>query len=186
MKRYTPYLLPLLVLGVVFFLVVRWYNQRVQRVEDSLFAEGIEIENLSEEEAQSLQSAGDFEMVELEPASAESSVSGSIRYHIDDERVRFTVTLDETEDTDAEYSVWLKEVDGAALRQAFNLEEQKGGLLGSAALPSDLLPFEVLVTDQALLTASDLSGVLLRAIIEAPEAEVMEGETTDLEMEIEE
>ncbi|MFZ1721742.1 MAG: hypothetical protein WAU07_04505 [Microgenomates group bacterium] len=182
MKRYTPYLLPLLVLGVVFFLVVRWYNQRVQRVEDSLFAEGIEIENLSQEEAQSLQSAGDFEMVELEPASAESSVSGTIRYHIDDERVRFTVSLDEAE-SNAEYSVWLKEVGGVALRQAFTLESHKGGLLGSAALPANLLPFEVLVTDQALLTASDLSGVLLRATIEAEDDAAMEEETSELELE---
>lgn len=186
MKRYTPYILPLLVVGVVFFLVVRWYNQRSQQVDDSLFAEGVEIENLSEEEAQNLQSTNDFELVELEPASEESSVSGSVRYDVDEERVRFTVSvLDEAEDP-ADYTVWLKEVGGQALRQAFALEMKKGGMIGSASLPADLLPFEVLVTDEAMLRADDLSGVVLKGVLEAPDMEMDATEGQSLEMMLEE
>ena len=50
MKKYTPYIFPLVVLSVVFLLVFRWYSMRTDRLETDLFAEGVEIENLSEDE----------------------------------------------------------------------------------------------------------------------------------------
>ncbi len=68
MKRFTPYIFPLVVLLVIFFLVYRWYSLRSQqRAEDAEFGEGIQIENLSEEEAANVVTGvGDVETAPLE------------------------------------------------------------------------------------------------------------------------
>lgn len=70
MKKYTPYILPLIVIAVVFILVYRWYNMRTERMTSSLLDEGVIIENLSEEElAETLNEAGDFKTIELKPVT---------------------------------------------------------------------------------------------------------------------
>ncbi len=167
MKKYTPYIFPLVVVGVVFLLVFRWYNMRTQQAEEQLFGEGVQIENLSETEVQAaLSGVGDFETVEL---VGSATASGEIKYEVRDERVRFTVSA-QLPENEGPYQVWLKEVNGDGERLAFTLEEGKGGLIGSAALPSNLLPFEVLVTDQAVVP-TESGQVLLRGTISAQEAE---------------
>ncbi len=173
MKKYTPYIFPLVVLSVVFLLVFRWYSMRTQRLEQNLFAEGVEIENLSEEElVKSISGVGDYDSVELNSASEDSQ--GVVRYEIKDEKVRFSVMANLPESNN-EYRVWLKEVDGESMREVFSLASGKGGYIGSAALPSELLPFEIIVSQEA--TAEDAKNMnILNGVIEA------EG---SLEMEIE-
>jgi hypothetical protein len=163
MKKYTPYIFPLIVLAIVFFLIFRWYNLRTQRVSNDLFGEGVQIENLTEADLETvLNGIRDVSRVELE--SEAEGARGEIRYEISDERVRFTVSA-ALPQTDEGYQVWLKEADGDRRRLAFGLEEGKGGYLGSAALSADLLPFEVVVTRNVPQVEDELEEVVLRGTI---------------------
>jgi len=166
MKKYTPYIFPLVVLSVVFLLVFRWYSMRTERLDQDLFAEGIEIENLSESElAESVSGVGDYINVDLASQTADSQ--GVVRYEIKDEKIRFSVMAN-LPNVDGDYRVWLKEVDGEAMREVFPLTFGKGGYVGSAALPSELLPFEIIVSEEP--NAADvLETNILRGIIETPE-----------------
>lgn len=166
MKKYTPYIFPLVVLSVVFLLVFRWYGMRTSRLDQDLFAEGIEIENLSEDElAESINGVGDYDSVEL--TSESDDAQGVVRYEIKDEKVRFSVMANLPE-SDQDYRVWLKEVDGDAIREVFALTPGKGGYVGSAALPAELLPFEVIVSEE--LDAVDATETsVLRGVIEVEE-----------------
>jgi len=166
MKKYTPYIFPLVVLSVVFLLVFRWYSMRTERLDQDLFAEGIEIENLSEAElAESVSGAGDYMSTNL--VSADEDSQGTIRYEIKDGKVRFSVIAN-LPNVDANYKVWLKEVDGEAMREVFSLTFGKGGHVGSAAIPSELLPFEIIVSDKDNATDA-LEENILRGMIEVPE-----------------
>lgn len=173
MKRFTPYIFPLIVLAIVFFLVYRWYSMRSKRSADnSDYGEGIQIENLSDTEASSvLRGAGDFEttpMEKTENSSTEVTGNGSIRYEIKDGKVRFSVAaaLPEPEEP---YHVWIRTQDGDNLTKAFDLEMGKGGYMGTAAVNEDLLPLEVIVSEAG--DKSDvLNSVILRGIVEKKEA----------------
>ena len=171
MKKYTPYLLPLIVLSVVFFLVFRWYNTRTERQQADLFGEGVQIENLTDEELQeTLSGAGDLETVQLEqvePESAPEVAEGVIRYEIIEDRARFSVVASLPIDAD-NYQVWLRDANGENTRHAFSLAERKGGLIGSASIPVDQLPVEVLVTRGS---SDEMGSVLMRGMLEAPAAE---------------
>jgi len=168
MQKYTSYIFPLMVLSVVFFLVYRWYNLKTERLDQNLFAEGVQIENLSEEElVNSLNGVGDYTTVELDAKDEETK--GVVRYEVKDGEIRFSVmaNLPETED---EYSVWLKEVGGEAMREVFSLKFAKGGYVGSAILPLELSPFEVIVStkDNSLDVLKDN---LLQGIVEVQDKE---------------
>jgi hypothetical protein len=164
MKKYTPYVLPLAVLAVVFLLVFRWYNTRTEPLsEETLFGEGVEIENLTDAEAQeAISGAGDFETVAME---AQDGTAGSVRYEVEDNKVKFSVIGNLPDPESGTYYVWLKDVDSDSMRQAFTLELGKGGYVGSAALSADLLPFEVIVSDESEAEKA-LQDVVLRAVVE--------------------
>ncbi len=184
MKKYSPYLLPLIVLSVVFFLVFRWYNERSERLQNDLFGEGIQIENLSEEELQdTLGGTANLRTVELEPAAPEvdedgegdtaqeaAFADGVIRYESLEDRVRFSViaTLPMTGES---YQVFLREVDTDNVRFAFTLTPRKGGFIGTASIPQSNLPVEVLVTRGG---TSQPGAVLLRGTLEADQVEEVE------------
>jgi hypothetical protein len=168
MKKYTPYVFPLIVISVVFLLVFRWYNLRSDLVEYDLLGEGIEIENLSEEEASRFsQGVADFESVNLEGANPDNS--GIVRYEIEGDIVRFSVEANLPE-SGREYRVWLRSLDGKAMREAFVLSPAKGGYLGNATLPAELLPFEIIVSDLETAREVDENG-LLRGVIDSSQAE---------------
>ena len=176
MKRYTPYIFPLVVLGIIFMLVFRWYTLKSERSEYALLGEGVEIENLSQEEmVNSIQGVGDYETVELNSENPDNS--GVVRYEVKDDKVRFSVMANLPEPT-TEYNVWLRSTDGTAMREVFTLVEGKGGYIGSAALPSDLLPFEVIISEAS--EAESVNGnYLLRGVVIVPEkapVEVLKGE----------
>jgi hypothetical protein len=190
MKKYTPYILPLIVIAVVFILVFRWYNMRNDRMTSSLLEEGVVIENLSEEELQeTLDEAGDYETVQLQPvapaAEEEESMSdpettdegdkvelsetgqGVIRYDIQDDRVRFSVIGTFPESSEP-YQAFLRDVDGTVTRHAFTLEERKGGLVGSAAISVDVLPVEVIIARGG---TQEPGEIVLMGKLEAPATE---------------
>lgn len=178
MKKYTPYIFPLVVLGIIFMLVFRWYTLRAERSEYALLGEGVEIENLSQDEmVKSIQGVGDYESVDLEAADPEGTDKGVFRYELRDDKVRFSVMANLPEPT-SEYHVWLRSTDGTAIRKVFTLVEGKGGYLGSAALPAELLPFEVIVTETSDEKMVDEDYVLRGTVEEDDDAtvEVLEKE----------
>lgn len=167
MKKYTPYILPLVVIAVVFVLVYRWYSMRTERMTSSLLEEGVIIENLSEEELQeTLGEASDFQTVNLTPVTpsptaeatpAEGETAtpsptaemtelgeGVIRYDIDGDRLRFSV-IAQFPESEESYQVFLRDIDGTVTRHAFTLDLQKGGYIGSAAVSAEILPVDVIV-----------------------------------------
>lgn len=184
MKKYTPYVFPLVVLGIIFMLVFRWYTLRAERSEYALLGEGVEIENLSQDEmVKSIRGTGDYDSVELMAADPEAGEnSGVVRYELKDDKVRFSVLANLPEPT-SEYRVWLKSEDGVAMREVFTLTEGKGGYIGSAALPSELLPFEMIVSENSEAKMAD-ENYILRGKIEAEEGseETMEVEVLEEEL----
>ena len=171
MKKYTPYIFPGLVFLLVFFLVFRWFQLR-NNADELNFSEGIEIENLSQEEQQSvLSGVGDYSTVSLEPEEVQENsdemtdepVGGVVRYAIEDGKVRFSVIVNAV---DAQYTVWLRDPDTEELSRAFSLVPGKGGLVGSAALSTDLLPVEVVVSESDDKTKA-LESVVLRGMIKS-------------------
>jgi hypothetical protein len=182
MKKYTPYVFPLIVLGIIFMLVFRWYTLKSERSEYALLGEGVEIENLSQDElVKSITGAGDYNSVDLiaaEPESEENQgLEGVVRYELKDDKVRFSVLANLPEPT-TEYRVWLKSEDGESMREVFILTEGKGGYIGSAALPSELLPFEMIISENAEAKDAD-EDYVLRGKIESDEkieVEVLEEE----------
>lgn len=157
MKKYSPYILPAIVMGVVLLLVFRWYSNRTQPVsQGELFGEGVQIEDLSDTEAREVMTstANTINTVQLEPGDEAGDGLAMVRYELKDDKVRFSVIAN-VESSDEPYQVWLKEVGGDSMRKAFVLESGKGGYVGSAALPANLLPFEVVVS-----TATDAVNAL--------------------------
>lgn len=175
MKKYTPYILPLIVILVVFVLIYRWYDMRTERMTSSLLDEGVVIENLSEDELQkTLSEASDFATVEMTPVKPEGGSEAKdedeklsdavIRYDVSDGKLKFSV-IGTFPESSEEYQVFLRDLNDTVTRHAFTLEDRKGGLVGSASVSADVLPVEVIVARGG----SDKPGeIVLRGTIEAP------------------
>lgn len=168
MQKISPYIFPLIVTAIVFFLVYRWFDARGDITDTLDYGEGIEIENLSESEATDiLQGVGDLETAELEaPEAAEPGAEpsrGTIRYEIAEDRVRFSISA-ALPDATQTYRAWIRTVGEDNLTEAFILTEGKAGYIGSAAVSAELLPLEVVLSTAA--TREDaLDQVILRGII---------------------
>lgn len=169
MKKFSPYIFPALVVLLVVFLITRWYDRR-GTISD--YGEGIQIENLSEEElTDALTGVGDYTTLPLEKtatdtASLTGSDTGLLRYEIEMDKVKLSVILAEY-NLDNSYYVWLLPDGADKPQQAFVLTEGKGGLIGSGAFSVDQLPVEVLITKGSGLGV-DQTNVVLKGKIEAP------------------
>ncbi len=165
LKQFLPFVFPTAAIILVIILAFRWYRLRSEQIgKISEFAQGVEIEDLTETERQtSLSGVKDVERVDLE--SEQESALGEIRYEISDEKVKFSVAATLPEEEVAQYQVWLKEVDGKAIRKAFALEMLKGGYTGSAAISAETLPFEVVVSKE-MVDDNLMEQVLLRGVLE--------------------
>lgn len=176
MKKFQPYIFPAVALLIVIFLLYRWYDMRNgQATRPIEFGEGVEIENLSQTELGSvLRGAEDVQTIELQPenqADAETTAAGVIRYDVEDDKIRFSVMAELPELAQGAYQVWLKEIGGNGIRKAFSLEPGKGGMTGSAAVSTELLPFEVVVSKEENVADDTLESILLKGMIEqTPEA----------------
>jgi hypothetical protein len=162
-------LLPLLVVASAVILSGCSLPNPFNRGEDqqaSDYGSGIKIEELSQEKKDAfLQTPQkDLETVRLEAPNTTQPASGSgmIRYQYTDQGANFLVTTD-LDTTQAPYTVWLRSGDKDNLTLAFKLAEGKGGAWGSAFVPADQLPVEVIVsssdskanvTDQTMLQAT--------------------------------
>lgn len=172
MNKLTPYIFPALVVIIVVFLITRWYDRRG---EISDYGEGIEIENLSEEELSDvLSGVGDYTTVPLEevvpqvtdsadpdtqePASAQP-LNGVLRYEIEGSRVKLSVIASGAENDN--YYVWLQPEGTTEPKQAFALTEGKGGLIGSGAFSVEQLPVDVMIT-RGMSLDEDMGNVVLK------------------------
>jgi hypothetical protein len=161
MQKIYPYIFPAIALVFVIFLVFRWYNLRTQEGDISPFGEGVEIENLSQEEAERvLKGSGDFKTVGL----IGDDFVGQVRYEVRDSKVRFSVTANLPVLEKGAYQVWLKEVGGDFKSKAFTLDYGKAGYVGSAAINKDSLPFEVIVS-QEQMSDNILEEELLKGVV---------------------
>lgn len=178
MKRFTPYIFPLIVLAIVFFLVYRWYSMRSKPTDISNTGEGIEIENLSDTDAKSImRGAGDFKTAPMEKGDQSAAESmGSIRYEVKDGKVRFSVSADLPQ-SETQYTVWVRKAGTTNLTNAFTLEMGKGGYIGTAAVSADLLPLEVVVTKTSNKDDA-MNQVVLKGVIDKqPDASGAESAT---------
>ncbi|MFH2022401.1 MAG: hypothetical protein ABIJ33_03980 [Patescibacteria group bacterium] len=170
MKKYSSYVLPAVIVLFAFSLIFRWAKGR-QLADQSLseYGEGIKIEDLTAGELSDvIKGVGDFETVELEqsPEVAETLGTGMIRYEIKDDKVKLSVLANLAKPEASLYQVWLRTLDDSTLQRIFILEENKGGYMGSAAVPAEFLPFEVIVSREQQ-TDSKLEAVILRGTIPA-------------------
>lgn len=166
MKKFLPFALPAVALLIVGFLIWRWYSDQTTRPtgEISQFAEGVEIENLSDQASLAPnRGVTDYKTAELR-AEDGATAAGQIRYELVDDRVRFTVMATLPELSAGEYQVWLKDPNGEAIRKAFSLIADKGGWMGSAAISAETLPFEVIVSKEER-PDNTIETILLRGLI---------------------
>lgn len=160
MKKFVPFIFPLIALVIVIFLAYRWYsmNTPANKGEISDFGEGVTIENLSEDtQAAIIKGSPDLKTAAL---SGEGEVNGEVRYEIKDGKVRFTVMAELPKSGTGGYQVWLNKVGGSQRQKAFELVPGKGGYIGSAAIDEALLPFEVNVTKPGATSAAPGETVL--------------------------
>ncbi len=165
MKKFIPFIFPAAAAAIVLLLAFRWYSMKTNQPDEnqSLFTEGVQIENLTESEIESVvKGTGDYKSIQM--SAEDEGAMGDIRYEIKDGKVVLSVmaTLDDM--ADGQYQVWFKEVAGDAIRKAFVLEMNKGGYMGSASVPSDVLPFEVLVSKE-MNNDDQMEELLLKAVI---------------------
>ncbi len=167
LKKLLPFIFPTAAIVLVIILGVRWFRLRQERTgQISEFAEGIEIEDLTDEATQQpLSEAEDLASLELINETDDEGVMGQVRYELDDERIRFSVFANLPE-TDATYQVWLQDLTGESRRPAFVLSRLKGGYIGSAAISAETLPFEVIVTKEENLD-NEMEQILLRGVMSA-------------------
>ena len=160
LKNFAPYALPLLAILFVLFMFVRWYKAKTNTSPESMLNSQLEVSDLSLEEEESIiKGTTDYETVVFE---TDSEASGEIRYQIVDDKLHFTVTANLPDSVEA-YAVWLKEVDGSSKKRVFNLDYSKAGYIGSAAVPAEILPVEVVVAEASDLMLED---ALLHGVIE--------------------
>jgi hypothetical protein len=159
-KKIIPYIFPILAFAFVVFMFVRWYTNRVAEQGNGLLSSDLEITNLTQEEEESIiRGTTDFSTVKM---MAVGEASGEIRYQLQEDKLNFTVTANLPDSNEA-FAVWLQEIDGDAKKKVFVLTYSKAGFIGSASVPAEVLPVEVVVSVESDLLLED---ALLRGIIE--------------------
>jgi hypothetical protein len=150
MKKIYPYILPTIALVIIIFLTIRWYTQRTEQSgQITPFGESIEIESITEEEANEiLKGADDLQSVSMQTEKESDSDSGEIRYEVKDDKVYFSVSAQLEQIISGEYQVWLKDPNSEEVKKAFVLNYGKVGYFGSASLSKKSLPLEVIVSKE--------------------------------------
>jgi hypothetical protein len=160
LKKFTPYIFPLLAFAFVVFMFVRWYSSRVAEEGSDFLTNDLEITTLTQEEEESIiKGTADFSTVAM---MGVGETSGEVRYQLLEDKLNFTVTANLPNSNEA-FAVWLKEIDGNAKKKVFTLTYSKAGFIGSASVPAEVLPIEVVVSTESDLLLED---AFLRGIIE--------------------
>lgn len=147
MKKYLPFIFPSIAVLIVLFLAFRWYSLNTDKEgQINEFANGVEVESLDIEDVINGNGVVDMEKVDLVDNNGDSQ--GAVRYQIEDGKVKLSVMTSLPELREGKYQVWFKQINSDAIKKAFVLEYKKGGYLGNAAISSEVLPFEVVVTKE--------------------------------------
>jgi hypothetical protein len=166
MKKLLPFLFPLTSLAIVMFLAFRWYSNRTDRGNITPFAENVALEELTtEESSMALRGVGDFETIEMD---SEGEDTGKVRYELNEGKVKFSVTANLENSQDESYQVWLKDPNSESIRRAFTLEYIKGGMSGTAAISSETLPFEIIVSKDSAASKQP-TEIILKGLVESEE-----------------
>ncbi len=166
MKKYTPYLLVFLVVFILGILFFRW--RAANRPTPQITPEGISVENLTEDEAQSLiKGTQDYQEVSFEPSSSEPAM-GSVRYFIKDGQLKFSAITQLSSKNDLDYVLWVRSLNSGDFKQVARLKLVKGGMIGSGSLSIQALPIEVIIST-AQSPEEVLNQAVMTAIIPAPE-----------------
>ena len=164
MKKIYPYILPALALLIVFILTIRWYAERTaDKGQVGQFGEGVEVESIDPEDLDDFLS-GVNEMETITMEGSDDLSTGEIRYEIRDDKIYFSVNALLESPESGHYQVWLRSLDGTDQLKAFELSYGKAGYFGSAAVVTEILPFEVLVAHQD--NGDDIGEVLFSAVVE--------------------
>jgi hypothetical protein len=164
MKRYLPFVFPAIAIIILLVLGYRWFSLQTDRAGTiSQFGEGVEIEDLNNNASASsmIRGSKDYKSVDLQ---GEGEAMGQVRYENKEGKVTFMVTANLPELTAGEYQVWLKSPTSEEVKKAFVLEMNKGGYTGTGAVSAELLPFEVIVSEETRPDMT-LEKVLLRGTI---------------------
>lgn len=162
-KKYYPFIFPTIALLIVLFLAFRWYNLRTKRDQDTA-QEQIQIENLTDQEmSEVVNGAPDIATVNLQ---GESTASGQVRYRVREDKVLFSVNASLEELTAGDYQVWIQ-VGDEKPQSAFVLEYGKGGYMGSASVSSELLPFDIIVSQEENTADQMLETEIMRGTVTA-------------------
>jgi len=166
MKKFLPFVFPAVAFLIVLFLAFRWYSlQSETNGQISSNTEGVQIEDLTESERDSvLSGVGDFETVVLESEEPETA-QGQVRYEVQDDKVTFSVMSGLPQLEAGFYQVWLKGQGSEVAARAFRLEFSKGGFLGTAAVSTEVLPLEVTVTREKT-DDNQMEAVVLQGMVE--------------------
>ena len=152
MKKFLPFVFPFIALVIVLFLAIRWYNSKTVHTSDKIanFGDNVKIEQITQSDQQKIkQPAADVKSVQMQVQSNDvKGTSGQIRYEISNGKVSFTVNAELPELKQGLYQVWLQEVNGNTRKKAFTLTFAKGGYEGSAAIGVDVLPVDVVVSQE--------------------------------------
>ena len=171
LKKYYPFIIPVVSLLLVIFLAFRWYNLRTQRDKDLKFNE-VKIENLTPQD-QIVIGSPDTSTVSLKPENEELA-TGQVRYRIVDERVLFSVSADLAQIDKGAYQVWISTKDQVIFQKAFVLEYGKGGYVGSASVSKEQLPLEIIVSQELTVDDQIIEQELLRGVIDASSSSDLE------------
>ncbi len=173
MKKFLPFLFPLIALIIVFVMVLRWYNEQTAakqgQIPDS--AAVIQVDPLATADANRLRQPGqpakDTSSVEMNGAQ---HVLGQIRYELKNGQVLFSVIANLPKPSSGVYQVWVAAQNQQNPTKAFVLTLAKGGYEGSGQIPANLLPVTISVTNLTNLPNQTnlpvLSGIIKK---EAPQ-----------------
>jgi hypothetical protein len=163
LQNLLPYLFPSIAIIFVVIMFARWYKGKTAEAPVSLLDSQLQVESLPKEMQNSIiKGATDYEMLEMQGAS---EAVGELRYQIKDDKLTFAVTANLPESKE-DYAVWLADINGDAKKRVFNLVYSKAGYVGSAVVPSNVLPVKVVVSKSSDLMLQD---TLLQVELPAPE-----------------
>jgi len=165
MKKYAPYFLVVIIGLTLVILFYRW--QAANQPKPQISPEGISIEDLTPEEQTDLVQGGvdDYQEVQLKPTGLLGKIAalGTLRYLVENGKFKFSAITQLPEpEVGKSYSLWIHPLNSKRWHKVTGLELKKGGFIGSAALPADILPVEVVIS-----TGEEPSQVLDQALFKA-------------------
>ncbi len=166
MKKFLPFIFPLIAFVIVVFLAVRWYNAKTHRNDGKIsdLADEIKVEDLTASDAAKLKKNAAAKGEKTVELSGADNVKGEVRYSVQNNTVDFSVYANLPDLQSGFYQVWLKQVNGDAKKPAFVLENTKAGYNGSAEITTDMLPIEVDVTQQQSMN-EPMGTVILKGVL---------------------